>query len=303
LRGAPGCFNPMNRLTVEGLLQDAWDRLGLIGTTGQSGFMNNIGCVKVQRYMESGTFRGSLHPQTILILSSSDFASLMVSPYSAHEQTFNAAVSSEIPCIVLSRVPFLPDFMIHLSEVYHVPLLISIFDEFLLESRLLQILREKINQVVMMHGALASVNGIGVMITGESGTGKTTCAIRLAQAGHFWIADDVIEIIKKNGAVLYGRSHEMVRNILEMKNIGIVDARHLLGEVSVREETVVNIMFKFVKSDHVSKTQGDDTFHDTHDIMGVKLPCMHVVAGSDEERTAGQIDFVTRNFSHGDHVL
>lgn len=285
----------MNRLTVAGLLRDGRERLGLIKTTGSSGFMNHIGCAKVQRYIENSTFHDDLTPHTPLMLTSDDLISLNASPSRTHKKTFDAFVSSKTPCIILSKTSFLPDFMIRFSNICHMPLLLSIYDEFLLESRLLQLLREKIDRVVTMHAALVNVNGMGVMITGESGTGKTTCAIRLAHAGHYWIADDVVTVMKKDGDLLYGRSHERVRNFIAKKHVGIINARRFLGMASVCEETPVNIMYRFVSSNDMEKLRGSHVLPDFHDIMGVKLPCVRFPARADEKKTAAHIDWMTRN--------
>lgn len=289
----------MNGLTVAGLLQDFSKQLGLVKTEGVSGFNNDITCVGVQRYMENETFWDNLNPHTIMILSSSGLATLSIIPSSKRHNVFKAIISAGIPCIVLSQIRFLPDVMIHFSEAYDIPLLYSIYDEFLLESRLLQILRRGIEQVVTLHGSLVSVNGVGVIITGESGSGKTSCAIRLARKGHFWIADDMIEIMKKKEGVLVGRSHEMVKNYLEIKDIGIIHAGTLLDQASICEETVVNIVVKIENSDYDCDTQRNNACENVLNIMGVDLPCIHLSAGPDAERTARQINFATRSFSCG----
>jgi HPr kinase/phosphorylase len=293
----------MNRLTVEGLLEDARVRLGIIKTAGPSGFKNTIGCTGVQRFNGNAASLHGLNPQSILILSAPCLATMADLPSSKRDKIFRSIISAGIPCIMLSRTRFLPDYMIRFSEDHAVSVLISMYDEFLLESRLLQILRKKIDRIVTMHGALVNVNGVGVMITGESGMGKTTCAIRLAKNGHYWIADDVIEIMKRKENVLYGRSHERVKNYLAIKNLGIIHAGTLFDEASICEETAVNMAVRMEKRDDKRKTARTDLCGSVCNIMGVKLPCMHVTAGYDDEGTVRRIDGVTRIFSRGGRVL
>jgi HPr kinase/phosphorylase len=294
----------MNRLTVEGLLEDTHIRLGIIETAGTSGFKNAIGCAGVQRFTGNADFRHDLNPQSILILSATCLAVMSDLSPSKRDKIFRSIISAGIPCVMISRIHyFLPDYMIRFSEDNAVSVLISMYDEFLLESRLLQILRKKIDQIVTMHGALVNVNGVGLMITGESGTGKTTCAIRLAKSGHYWVADDVIEIEKRKENVLYGRSHERVKNYLAIKNVGIIHARTLFGDASICEETAVNMAVKMEKRDDKRKTERTDLCGSICNIMGVKLPCMHVTAGCDGEETLRRIDGVTKTFSRGGRVL
>jgi len=293
----------MNRLTVEGLLKDARKRLGIIKATGLSGLKNTVGCAGTQRFNGNAAFWHNLKPQAILILSAPCLSTMADLPSSKRDKIFRSIISAGIPCIMLSRIRFLPDYMIRFSEDHAVSVLISMYDEFLLESRLLQILREKIDRVVTMHGALVNVNGVGVMITGESGTGKTTCAIRMAKNGHYWIADDVIEIMKSKENVLYGRSHERVKNYLAIKNVGIIHAGTLFDEASICEETTVNITITMERRDDKRETERTDLYGSVCNIMGVKLPCMHVTAGYDDEGTVRRIDGVTRTFSRGGRVL
>ena len=90
------------------------------------------------------------------------------------------------------------------------------YDEFLLESRLSRLLREKIENSISMHGAFVSVSGLGVIFVGDSGAGKTECALELVERGHRWIADDAVEI-ERRGDLLYGRSHELVKCLINIK--------------------------------------------------------------------------------------
>lgn len=293
----------MNCITVEQLLRDARKRLGFVQTTCQYGSENKIGRTGAQRCMENKTFYDNLHPETILILAPSHIDTLNETPASTREKIFQTISLAGIPCIIISETRFLPEFIVQLSNVYRIPVLTSLYDGYLLESRLFRFLREKIDNVVMVHGALVNVNGVGVLITGESGTGKTMCAMRLAAEGHAWVADDVIEIMKKKGGVLYGRSHEAVKNYLEIKNLGIFNAKDLFGEASVREETVVNIVVKFGISNDHGNMPANDAFDEAYDILGVKLPCMGLPASSDWREPAGRIDIATRNFSSGGRVV
>jgi serine kinase of HPr protein (carbohydrate metabolism regulator) len=102
--------------------------------------------------------------------------------------------------------------------------------------------------------------------------------------------------------VLYGCSHERVRDFLEIKDVGIFNVRDFLGEGAINEETVVNVMVKFEKLDHGWEMQGKETFDGVYDIMGVKLPCMNFSTDLNEERSARHIDFVTKNFSYGGRI-
>lgn len=289
----------MNGISVGELLREARTRLGLVQKTCRYGSENKIGRKGAQRYMGEKTFHDKLRPETILIFDPSHVKALSEACASRRQRIFQAIARADIPCIILSQNRSLPEFMVYFSDSYHIPVFASRYEGHLLESRLLMYLREKIEKVVVVHGALMKVHGIGVMIIGESGTGKTMCAIKLATDGHTWIADDVIKIIKKKGEVLYGRSHESVRNCLAIRNVGILNATDLFGEASVCEETVVSVVVKFGIPDNRENVPACDSFDEDYDIMGVKLPCMGIPAGSGWIEPAERIECATRNISIG----
>jgi HPr kinase/phosphorylase len=284
-------------------VQDTRKRLGILQTTGGNGQENTVGFVGVQRFRINETNRLSpINSRAILILSPSAISVLSHGSFSIRKKEFETIFAMGTPCIILSQTPCIPEYMFYFSRIHHVPVLASSYDEFLLESRLIQVLREKIEEVVMMHGALVNVNGVGVIITGKSGTGKTICAMRLAMEGHFWIADDFIKIEKKKGQVLYGSSHDTVKDLIYIKDVGVMSARCLLREAAICEETVVNIMVNFDRADSRAWMRRDNPFHTVCHIMSVALPGASFSGFPHEEKSAEFVERITRNFTHGGSV-
>ncbi len=98
----------------------------------------------------------------------------------------------------------------------------------------------------MLHGVLIRLSGQGVLITGDSGIGKTACGLELVNRGGCWIADDAV-ILEGRGDLLYGRGHHRTRKWIAVRDRGILDARDLLGAEAVRDETRVNVIIRFVR--------------------------------------------------------
>jgi len=290
----------MGHISVGELLGCAGKRLGLVQNADHRYiFSNSISRSDVQRCIKDELFVERLKPHVVIILSQKDQGILKTASTVAREALFKNIVLANIPCIILSQSPVIPEFLSHFAISHRVTILSSQFDEYLLASRLRGVLREKIDRTLIAHAALINVHDIGVMITGESGTGKTMCALRLAMEGHSWIADDVVRISKSPGGVLYGRSHVSVRNLLEIKNVGIMDARYLLGKSRVREKTRVDFVVKLgMPEDNKSKENGHGYYGD-YDILDVKLPCLCLPANYDGIISSRKIDFATTNFVHG----
>ena len=260
----------MTPLTLKDILKGAEDLLGVKQITGRAGLMRIIDHVGIQRYDGKERFWHRLLPDVILIISPECLYELNIAPPEVRDSIFQTIVSNRIACLALSKT-VLPDFMISFSEQNNIALFTSMYDEFLLESRLRGLLREKINGVISIHGALVNVFGVGVMITGDSGAGKTECARELAERKHAWIADDAIEI-EKRGNMLYGRSHFLVKYLVHIKHAGIVDAKKFFADPVVCDETVINILVKLAAVSYNNKREGVSLEEELQDIMGVKLP-------------------------------
>jgi len=260
----------MTALKLKDILEGAEDKLGLKQMTGKAGLMRRIDHIGVQRYDEEERFRDRLIPDVILIITPLCLSELEMTSSESREKIFQTIISCRIPCVALSKTDSPPDFMLSFSELHNIPLFASMYDEFLLESRLLGLLREKIDKVVSIHGALVNVLGIGVIIAGDSGTGKTECARELVERGHTWIADDVIEIEKRDN-ILYGRSHDLIKYLIHIKHAGIVDAKKFLSASAVRDESVINLLVELVKAGDTWRREGVYSAERLQDVLGVKL--------------------------------
>ena len=284
----PKHLSSYNVITIKDLLEDSGERLCIRQMTGKSGLMREISRVKVQRYMEVEGFWDRLIPEAILIITPACLSALASTPSKRREDILQTIISSRISCLALAETSSPPDFFVCFSEANAVPLFTSTHNEFLLESRLIGLLREKIDCIVLIHGVLMNVYGMGIILTGDSGIGKTACGLKLAKRGHAWVADDVVEIEKRNGNVLYGRGHGLTRHLIEIKGVGIVKARDILGAAAVVDETVVNMMIELANSNR----ENDGATN----IMGVQLPCIKCPVFSYGALMARDVEFVVRNF-------
>jgi HPr kinase/phosphorylase len=263
----------MSALKLKDIFEDEENILGITQMTGKSGLMREICHVRVQRSTEEESFWDRLIPDTILIVAPLYLSKLAFISSKARKKVFQQIISSGISCIALSGNASLPDFLRSFSESSCVSAFASLYDEFLLESRLIGLLREKIENVVSLHGALVNVFGYGIVITGESGAGKTECACKLTEIGHAWIADDAVEIERRSN-MLYGRSQDLVKHLIDIKYMGIIDARQHFGSASIQDETVIDLMIELQKTSHAEEKEGNSPAKQVRHrhIMGVTLP-------------------------------
>lgn len=157
---------------------------------------------------------------------------------------YEAFLQFEIPCIIFCRDLEPGELLLGLAEKYRVPVLGTArpTSEFMAE--LIYALGEQLAPCITIHGVLVDVYGEGLIITGDSGIGKSEAALELIRRGHRLVTDDVVEIRKINDHTLIGTSPDVTRNFIELRGIGIIDVKALYGVECVKEKQQIDLVIK-----------------------------------------------------------
>ena len=142
--------------------------------------------------------------------------------------------SYQLPCIVISRNLPVKVILIHICRDNGIPLLRSTKETLDMESEIVKILRVLLAPKQTIHGVLVDVYGIGVLIRGDSGIGKSEAALELVKRGHRLVSDDVVEIRKVSDETLVGVAPDLTRDFIEVRGIGIINIRALFGFEAVK---------------------------------------------------------------------
>ncbi len=148
------------------------------------------------------------------------------------------------PCIVYCREIWIEDEIIELANKYKVPLLRSKKATSSFSAELIRWLNVELAPCCSVHGVLVDIYGEGVMIMGESGIGKSEVALELMHRGHRLVSDDVVEIKKVSDDSLIGSAPDITRHFIELRGIGIIDAKTLFGVESVKNEQEINLVIR-----------------------------------------------------------
>lgn len=159
-------------------------------------------------------------------------------------EIYKELLSYEIPCIIFSRDLVPDEEFIHIAEENGVPVLGTSRPTSEFTAELIYELGELLAPSITIHGVLVDVYGEGVLITGESGIGKSEAALELVRRGHRLVSDDVVEISKINDHTLIGTAPDITRNFIELRGIGIVDVKSLYGVECIREKQQIDLVIK-----------------------------------------------------------
>ncbi|MBR4768301.1 MAG: HPr(Ser) kinase/phosphatase [Lachnospiraceae bacterium] len=159
-------------------------------------------------------------------------------------KTYEALLSSGIPCLLFARSLEPMEELIPLAEEKQVPVLISDQATSVLSAEIIRWLHVQLAPMITIHGVLMDVYGEGILITGESGIGKSEAAIELIKRGHRLVADDVVEIRRVSDDTLVGCAPEVTRHLIELRGIGIVDVKALFGIEAVKNTQSIDLVIE-----------------------------------------------------------
>jgi HPr kinase/phosphorylase len=157
---------------------------------------------------------------------------------------YKAFLSYDIPCIIFSRNLEPDEEFIRQANEKQIPILGTGRPTSQFMAELIYCLGEQLAPCITIHGVLVDVYGEGLLITGESGIGKSEAALELIRRGHRLVTDDVVEIRKINEHTLMGTSPEITRHFIELRGIGIVDVKTLYGVECVKEKQQIDLVIK-----------------------------------------------------------
>lgn len=263
----------MSRLTVQMLHQQVGSQLELTLVAGRSGFWRTIESSKIQRPGLALTgFMEHFQADRIQVVGFSEVAYLRSLDQPELVEILEGFVGEQPPCVVITRGLEPPATLLELADTHKVclfttPLLNSVFVD-----RVVEYLDDKLSQTTSLHGVLVDIMGVGVMLMGPSGVGKSEVALELVIRGHRLVADDIIEVRKRPPDAVYGSPSDIIQHHMEIRGLGIINVRDLFGVTAVRQRKKIDLVVELVNwaEDEEYERLGVDDRHET--MLGVDLP-------------------------------
>lgn len=160
------------------------------------------------------------------------------------EEIYNKLLSCPIPVIVFCRELQPDPLFLKIALEKKIPLLMTKKATSAFTAEIIRWLNVQLAPCISIHGVLVDIYGEGVLITGESGIGKSEAALELIRRGHRLVTDDVVEIRKVSEDTLVGSAPEITKHFIELRGIGIVDVKMLFGVSSVKETSQIDLVIK-----------------------------------------------------------
>ena len=233
----------MATITVGELLEEEKKELKSVLLSGKAGIENKILFSEINRpgLALSGYF-GYFAYQRVQILGKTEFSYLRRMSSNLRARRIQEMFSYKIPCVIVTCGLKPSKEMLNLSEERSIPLLSTTLNTPELINKITFYLESNLAPSITFHGDLVEVYGVGVLILGNSGVGKSETALELIQRGHRIIADDVIQIKREPGRTLSGSSNSLIKHRVEIRGLGIIDIKDLFGTRAIRDKKRIELV-------------------------------------------------------------
>jgi len=283
-------------LSIRDLLNDTEYGLLLSLLAGGEGLTNRVSSSRIQKpglalagYMEH------LHPDRIQVLGNTEISFLQHIEEQVAERNLNTLCNFPVSCFIVTKGLRPPQFLLERADKKGIPVLATPHQSSTFISLITKFLEESLLPTTHLHGVLIDVLGVGVLLTGKSGIGKSECALDLVIRGHRLVADDMVFIKKKMPAVLVGHAEESIQYLMEIRGLGIINIKDLYGVSAIRDKKIVDMMIELVDWDENQEYDRLGIDEQTTSILGIEIP--HISIPVRPGRNLGSIiEVAARNY-------
>ena len=223
-----------------------------------------------------------IHPYRVQILGEREVAYISNSTADDCKRRISRIVTLEPPVLILADGQTAPDELISMCERAQIPMFSTHESSAFVIDVLRAYLSKHFAERTTMHGVFMDILGLGVLITGESGLGKSELGLELISRGNGLVADDAVDFFRINQNTIEGKCPELLRNLLEVRGIGLLDIRAIFGETAVRRKMRLKLIVHLVRKETMEREYERLPYEPlTQDVLGVPVlkVVIQVVAG------------------------
>jgi HPr kinase/phosphorylase len=223
-----------------------------------------------------------IHPYRVQVIGEREVAYLANATAEDCSRRVSRIVTLEPPVLIIADNQTAPDSLVSMCERAQIPMFATHESAAFVIDVLRAYLSKHFAERQSMHGVFMDILGLGVMITGESGLGKSELGLELILRGHGLVADDAVDLYRINQTTVEGRCPDLLQNLLEVRGIGLLDIKAIFGETAVRRRMRLKLIVHLVRKETMERDY-DRMPHEPlyQDVLGipVRKAVIQVVAG------------------------
>ncbi|RKH13633.1 HPr kinase/phosphorylase [Corallococcus praedator] len=258
----------MKSIRISQLLEDEGHDLRLTLMAGAQGLKRTVDSSRIQKPgLALAGFTEHLHPHRVQVFGNTEISYLATLPEEGQRASLAKLFGEEdLACVVVTKALDAPKALVDACEaaglsLMKTPLLSSEFIQ-----RVQMFLEDALTESSSLHGVLMDVFGVGILLLGKSGIGKSEIALDLVMRGHRLVADDIVDVTRRKGAV-YGAGNPVIKHHMEIRGLGIINIKDLFGVSAVREQKKIELVIELQEWDP----------HQEYDRLGVEDKHLQIV--------------------------
>jgi HPr kinase/phosphorylase len=214
--------------------------------------------------------------QRVQVLGNTETRYLRHLAPAARAEAFDHLAQFAVPCVVVTAGNALDDALLARADAAGIPVYATPQPTVDVMTALRGFLSDQFAPQRSVHGSLVDVYGIGLLLTGKAGIGKSEVALDLVERGHRLVADDVVIATRRDGAILMGSGTDLVQHFMEVRGLGLVDIRAMFGIRAIRFQKRIEVVVNMQIWDPDREYTRIHMVEDTQEILGVDLPMVQV---------------------------
>jgi HPr kinase/phosphorylase len=270
---------PQPGITVGALLGSRPEAFGLALEllAGADGLDRAITSPHIQKTgLALSGFHEYLKPGRVLIFGESEIRYLESLDPAARVAAMRLALTHDFPCVLITGGFTPPAELIVEAERARLPLMKTGIPTPTAIAKLTSILEDSLAERTILHAVLMDVLGLGVLIAGESGIGKSECALDLIVRGHRLVADDTVDVRRRQESILIGTCPELTRHHMELRGLGVINIKELFGIASTRSSKRVELVVQLERWDPSREYERLGLDDDSYEILGLRVPLIRM---------------------------
>ncbi|HTP25911.1 MAG TPA: HPr(Ser) kinase/phosphatase [Anaeromyxobacteraceae bacterium] len=240
----------MDATRVGALLDDRKFDLRLSLVAGKKGLSRRISSARIQKPgLVLAGYTEYLHRERLQVFGNTEISYLATLPKERAREVLRAFFSQDMACLVVTKGLPIPPELTVAAEEFNVPLLQTGHLSSTFIESVQNYLQDILAAQTSMHGVLLDVFGVGILLLGKSGIGKSEIALDLVMRGHRLVADDIVDVKRVAPESVYGTGSEIIKHHMEIRGLGIINIKDLFGVASIRERKKIEIVLELVEWD------------------------------------------------------
>jgi HPr kinase/phosphorylase len=240
----------MEAIRVGALLDDKRYDLRLTLVAGKQGLSRRISSARIQKPgLALAGFTENLHKERVQVFGNTEMSYYRTLPRERRVEVVRAYLAQDVACLVITKDLEIPPELIAAADEAGVPLLKTTHLSSTFIQNVQSHLEDQLTASTSMHGVLLDVFGVGILLLGKSGIGKSEIALDLIMRGHRLVADDIVDVKRRTQDSVVGSGSEIIKHHMEIRGLGIINIKDLFGVAAIRERKKIEIVLELVEWD------------------------------------------------------